>query len=95
LDDEPIHNNKNFVDVFHKGFRDRIGINPNEGNDKFQQEVQQTAASIRSIIDHFQDITDIDRTDNHYGDINILLDEITEEEITKINKNKKKHSTGS
>jgi len=56
--------------------------------------VQQTANSIRSIINHFQDITEIDKTDNHYGDINILLDEISEEEIKNIIKKKKNTSPG-
>lgn len=50
-----------------------------------------TASTIRSLIIHFQDVTELHRQDNCRGNIDTLLGEITQTEL--INIFKKKENT--
>lgn len=59
--------------------------------ENIQKEVHDTVATIRTITEHFQDVTLQDMNDKYSNNSNLLLDDITTEEITKVLKKKKKH----
>lgn len=91
LDDKTIASDQAFIDILHSKFKDRIGTDPPSSKDKLELEIQETTTKIKSIINHFEDITDLDR---HFGNTSILLDDISQDQMIKIIKKKNNTAAG-
>lgn len=94
LDNTPISSHKDFINIFYTKYSDKTKVDLQNITEESQQEVVQTANTIRSIINRHTDITNLDKQDKHNDNIDILLEDITQNEIKSILKKKRNTTRG-